>query len=156
MALWSDSPSSFTASADWTPARLFKQATGPESSGDELGILEDDCCIDTLWKRRRACSDDVGCQDSKFFSNVRSGLHVPWKRRSWTEGTMHGESRCRNSSSPITRTSPESTGSPLEALHSSDAPFCRSWMLSLIRDVAAAGRAVRRSARRRWSLPAQT
>ena len=33
--------------ANWTPARFFKVATGLESSGDEVGILEDDRCIDT-------------------------------------------------------------------------------------------------------------
>ena len=33
--------------ANWTPARLFKQATGLESFGDKCGTLEDDRCIDT-------------------------------------------------------------------------------------------------------------
>ena len=47
MALWSNSQSPSTDCADWTPAQFFKQATGPESSGDECGILEDDRCIDT-------------------------------------------------------------------------------------------------------------
>ena len=46
MALWSNSQSPSTDCADWTPAQFFKQATGPESSGDECGILEDDRCID--------------------------------------------------------------------------------------------------------------
>ena len=42
-----DSPSSATGCAEWTPARFFKQASGPESSSDECGTLEDDRCIDT-------------------------------------------------------------------------------------------------------------
>ena len=33
-------------SADWTPARFFKLATGPESSVDQFGILENARCID--------------------------------------------------------------------------------------------------------------
>ena len=51
---------------------------------------------------------------------------------------------------------PESTGSPQEALHGPNATFCRSWRLSLIRDVAAAARAVQgRRSSARQSLPAQ-
>ena len=33
--------------ADSTPARFYKEMTGPESSDDESGILVDDRCIDT-------------------------------------------------------------------------------------------------------------
>ena len=33
--------------ADSLPARFYKEATGPESSEDEFGILVDDRCIDT-------------------------------------------------------------------------------------------------------------
>ena len=47
MVVWSDSPSSSTDCTDWPPARNFKQATGPESSGDEFGIFEDDRCFGT-------------------------------------------------------------------------------------------------------------
>ena len=39
--------------AHWTPPRFFKAATWSESSGDELGILEDDRCIDTGVFQRR-------------------------------------------------------------------------------------------------------
>ena len=42
-----NSSSSSADCADWALARFFKAATGPESSGDEFEILEDERCIDT-------------------------------------------------------------------------------------------------------------
>ena len=35
-----------SGNAEWMPPRLFKQANGPGSSGDEYGILEDDRWVD--------------------------------------------------------------------------------------------------------------
>ena len=47
MAEWADSTSRSMAWTERRPARFFKEAAGPESSGDEFRILEDDRCIDT-------------------------------------------------------------------------------------------------------------
>ena len=239
MVNWSDSQSSSADCADGTPARFFKQATGPEISLVEFGILEDDRCIDTgvfqqcylLHELVFACSSPppqqpqisctilstelgllpvvntgnggtrvlvrtVGramrsnklfCQGSKFIPIIRTGVQCHGQRGRVGQQTLsaasnkgimerHAASRlgfrkwtttrllltqcrfsrvfiCRSSSSPV----PALAASLWEYLEQSqlafrEPPFCRSWRLSLTRDVAAAGRAGQESAPRR-ALP---
>ena len=47
MAEWAGSTSRPMTGTERRQARFLKEAAGPESSGDESGILEDDRCIDT-------------------------------------------------------------------------------------------------------------
>ena len=53
MAEWTESPPRSMTGTERKQARFPKEAAGPESSGDELGILVDDPCIDTGAFRKR-------------------------------------------------------------------------------------------------------
>ena len=67
----------FTVCAEPKPARFFKQAAGPESSSDELGILEDDRCIDTEVFQKRylrvgVCLQPIPPQQPRISYTIRN------------------------------------------------------------------------------------
>ena len=178
VALCSNSPSSSTDCADWTPARFLKVATGPESSGDEFGILEDDRCIDTgVYQQRYLSHELVYHPDSSRLvrrpdsSSVRAGS--PLGRQ------HHGNGDTRDLVRTAVRELPSNklflAKQQAISSHSDQMPWKRrrswlafllpqsrlalperhrparthSWSFSLIRGAAAAGTAAQGSAPRR-------